>query len=75
MIIMLVEATTTDALVTKVKEQNYRSAEDIRQKSNNNFLPFFCTDSFCFSATNYERGRRHRCWSAKDVFKVSSMPL
>ena len=44
MIIMLVEATTTDALVTKVKEQNYRSAEDVRQKSNNDILLFFCTD-------------------------------
>ena len=41
MIIMLVEATNTDALVTKVKEQNYRSAEDIRQKSNDNILAFF----------------------------------
>ncbi|KAF9535418.1 PINIT domain-containing protein [Crepidotus variabilis] len=31
MIVMLVEATTTDALVSKLKTTNYRSAQDIKQ--------------------------------------------
>ena len=30
---MLVEATTTDALVVKLKTQNYRGFDDIQEKS------------------------------------------
>jgi hypothetical protein len=71
---MLVEVTTVEQLVDKLKKGKFRDHEDIVAQSNafSQRSSHLLKDAF-YSDKNLKWGWRYRCWITEDVFKMPSM--